>query len=407
MSKNLWSKRKIPNLRFMGFPNHWIESEFGETYEFIRTNSFPRDRLNYEAGTVKNIHYWDIHTKYSSNFRVTNEDIPFLNVDIDHSNIKMQEYCKEGDLVIADASEDYADIWKTIEIMEVGNEKLVAGLHTHMVRPKDKKLALWFGVNLMKTKSIRRQMMEYATGISVLGISKTNLSKVKIHLPSVSEQKKITQFLLSVDWKIEKLIKIKELLEAYKKWVAQGIFSKKMRFKNDNWMTFPEWKKEKLGELMQYEQPTKYLVKSTDYNKTFSIPVLTAWKTFVLGYTNELNGIFDNLPVIIFDDFTTATKFVNFPFKVKSSAMKILLPKKWVDIRFVYESMQLLKYKIGGHERHWISKFSQLEIELPCLDEQRKVAEFLSSITKKIELIWLELEKANQFKKGLLQDMFI
>ena len=85
-----------------------------------------------------------------------------------------------------------------------------------------------------------------------------------------------------------------------------------------------EWKEYTLGELLQYEQPTAYIVKSTDYNDNYKTPVLTAGKTFILGYTNERQGVYDELPVIIFDDFTTASQYVNFKFKVKSSAMKIL-----------------------------------------------------------------------------------
>ena len=79
-----------------------------------------------------------------------------------------------------------------------------------------------------------------------------------------------------------------------------------------------------LGDLLEYEQPTAYIVESTDYSDSYSVPVLTAGKSFILGYTNEMEGVFDKTPVIIFDDFTTATQYVNFPFKVKSSAMKIL-----------------------------------------------------------------------------------
>ena len=85
-----------------------------------------------------------------------------------------------------------------------------------------------------------------------------------------------------------------------------------------------QYKEYELGELLPFEQPTAYIVKSTDYNDSYSTPVLTAGKSFILGKTNEKYGIFDQLPVIIFDDFTTATQFVNFKFKVKSSAMKIL-----------------------------------------------------------------------------------
>ena len=181
-----------------------------------------------------------------------------------------------------------------------------------------------------------------------------------------------------------------------------------MRFKDENGKDYADWEEKKLGECLDYIQPTKYLVSSTEYDNSYKTPVLTAGKTFILGYTNEINGIFENnLPVIIFDDFTTATQFVDFPFKAKSSAMKILVPFKGVNIKFVFEAMQIMKYEIGGHERHWISKFSQVLMPFPCLEEQQKIANFLSNIDVKIENTKQEINQMQTFKKGLLQQLFV
>ncbi len=168
-----------------------------------------------------------------------------------------------------------------------------------------------------------------------------------------------------------------------------------------------EWKP--LGLVADYEQPSKYLVKTTNYDDSFQIPVLTAGKTFILGYTDEVNGIFkkEELPVIIFDDFTTATQFVDFPFKAKSSAMKILKAKENINIKFVYEAMQNLKFEVGGHGRHWISIYSNLYIDLPSLSEQTKIANFLSAIDEKIELVSNQIQDTQEYKKGLLQQMFV
>jgi type I restriction enzyme S subunit len=97
------------------------------------------------------------------------------------------------------------------------------------------------------------------------------------------------------------------------------------------------WRKIKLGDALNYVQPTQYIVKSTDYNDSYDVPVLTPGKSFLLGYTDEKDGVFNDIPTIIFDDFTTAFKYVDFPFKVKSSAMKMLLPSSdEYDIKFHY-----------------------------------------------------------------------
>lgn len=173
-------------------------------------------------------------------------------------------------------------------------------------------------------------------------------------------------------------------------------------FKNEG-----EWEEKELDYFLDYLQPTPYLVESTDYNDKYKTPVLTAGKSFILGYTNEDKGIFkNNLPVIIFDDFTTATQFVDFPFKGKSSAMKILKAKKDADIKFSYESMQMIKYEVGVHQRHWISIFSKLKIPAPKLNEQQKISSCLSSLDDVIENHSQKLDLLKDHKNGLMQNLF-
>ncbi|WMW77309.1 restriction endonuclease subunit S [Flavobacterium sp. 20NA77.7] len=152
-------------------------------------------------------------------------------------------------------------------------------------------------------------------------------------------------------------------------------------------MSNKNWETKKLEDLLEYIQPTKYIVKSTEYNDNYKTPVLTAGKTFILGKTNETEGIFENVPVIIFDDFTTANKLVNFKFKVKSSAMKILKPKNEdVNLLFVYYYMQTLRVSFDTHKRYWISVFSKLPIPLPNTETQH-------IIVSKIEELFSELDQ--------------
>ena len=126
--------------------------------------------------------------------------------------------------------------------------------------------------------------------------------------------------------------------------------------------------------LLSYEQPTNYIVKDTNYKNEYKTPVLTAGKSFILGYTNEKDNIFSELPVIIFDDFTTESKFVNFPFKVKSSAMKILhINTDFVLPKFVYYLMQVTEIDHENHQRYWISTYSQEIVGLPPISEQKRI----------------------------------
>lgn len=149
-----------------------------------------------------------------------------------------------------------------------------------------------------------------------------------------------------------------------------------------------ELKEYELGELLPYEQPLAYIVESTDYNDSYKTPVLTAGKSFILGYTNETEGIFDKLPVIIFDDFTTATQYVNFKFKVKSSAMKILnINTELVLPKYIFYRMQIIQFDHSTHKRYWIQQYSKLKVAIPPLHEQEH-------IVTRIEELFSELDKA-------------
>lgn len=176
-------------------------------------------------------------------------------------------------------------------------------------------------------------------------------------------------------------------------------------------LRFPEftynWQEKKLGDLLDYEQPIKYIVKSTEYDANNGTPVLTAGKTFILGYTVERYGIFKNeLPVIIFDDFTTASHLVNFPFKVKSSAMKVLKSKPGVNTRVIYEILKRLKFAADDHKRYWISTFQDFLVNLPYIEEQEKIAGFLGAVDERIETLEKKIALSKKYKKGLMQKIF-
>lgn len=138
-----------------------------------------------------------------------------------------------------------------------------------------------------------------------------------------------------------------------------------------------------MEDIVDYEQPNKYIVSSTNYSDEFKTPVLTAGKTFILGYTNETDNVYDKVPVIIFDDFTTSSKVVNFKFKVKSSAMKILTVKPEIELEYVAAFMQVTRLLGDSHKRMWISEYSKLEIPIPPIEEQKRIVKkikFLNSI---------------------------
>ncbi|MFZ3103611.1 MAG: restriction endonuclease subunit S, partial [Smithella sp.] len=152
-----------------------------------------------------------------------------------------------------------------------------------------------------------------------------------------------------------------------------------------------------LGEVLDYEQPTKYLVQSTEYDDNFATPVLTAGQSFILGYTDETDGIYKASkanPTVIFDDFTTSFHWVDFVFKVKSSAMKMLRPKNTSDVifKFIYYAMKCINYSSQDHARHWISKYSKFRIPIPPIAIQQEIVKILDTFTALEAELEAELE---------------
>ena len=168
------------------------------------------------------------------------------------------------------------------------------------------------------------------------------------------------------------------------------------------------WRKVALGKVLRYAQPYRFIVKSTNYDAKSGTPVLTAGKSFILGYTNETDNIYSETPVIIFDDFTTDTKFVDFPFKVKSSAMKFLkaVDEKEIDLKYAFEKIQTIKItETGGdHKRRWISEYSKIEVLLPEFTEQTTIANILTKVDQAIANTEALITKYTKIKTGLMQD---
>ncbi len=202
----------------------WEVRELGSLFDWVATNSLSREMLTDEAGTVQNIHYGDIHGKFASRFVQSEANAPFIKPEALPANIRADAFCQPGDVIIADASEDHADIGKAIEIVEVTPKSLVAGLHTYIARPKAGELAIGFSGYLFQTWALRRQIMRIAQGISVLGISKPFLSKLKLDLPHPDEQRKIADALGALDDKIAAVsLQIKHM-QTFKKGLLQQMF---------------------------------------------------------------------------------------------------------------------------------------------------------------------------------------
>jgi type I restriction enzyme S subunit len=202
----------------------WEEKKLGETYEFKTTNSFSRDKLNYESGKFRNIHYGDIHTKFHTLLDLERVDIPFVNDDVEIRKTVSENLVEAGDLVIADASEDYADIGKTIEVINVKEQRVLSGLHTLHAKRSQTNIQVGFGGYLMKSEAIRSQIKKIAQGTKVLSISAPRMRELSLSLPCLEEQKKIVQFLTNLDSSIENLNQQINNTQTWKMGLLQKMF---------------------------------------------------------------------------------------------------------------------------------------------------------------------------------------
>jgi len=423
----------IPQLRFPEFSGEWEEKPYGENYRFLITNSFSRDKLNYDFGEVKNIHYGDIHTKFKTLFDMSIETVPFINDDVDISRIDNDNYCQAGDLVVADASEDYGDIGKTIEIVNLDLKKTLAGLHTFLARPMGNSISIGFMGNLLKSWKVRKQVMTIAQGSKVLGLSKTNLSKIKISLPTKPEQQKIAAFLTAVDNKIELLGKKQALLKEYKKGVMQKIFTQEIRFSPkgtssqaqgeiDDGSDFPDWEEKKLGDYLTHKS-----IKNKDVKIELVLSVSN--KKGFITQDEQFDGHqvaskdLSNYKIVEKGEYAYNPSRINVGSiaRLKNhsvgvvSPMYVIFKLKQLDAGFfdnLYQThyfKHLIKIGCSGSVRDSLNfnDMADFLINLPSLSEQTKIANFLSLIDNKIEQVGEQLDKSKAFKKALLQQMFV
>jgi len=407
-----------PKLRFPEFNEEWEERTLSEIFEFIPTNSFSRANLNYERGHVKNIHYGDIHTKFPTNLDCDSVKIPFINPDIKLDKIRLESYCRDGDLIIADASEDYDDIGKAVELKNV-NDRLLAGLHTFLARDKSGLTVDGFRGYIFLNNALKLQIKKIATGISVLGISKNNLGKLKIKIPSINEQGKIAIFLSKVDEKIGFIEKKREYWKSYKKGMMQKIFGQKLRFKDENGEDYPDWEIKEAKEIFN-----NYSNKNHDGN----LPILAVTQDKGVVYRDSIdihikssNKSITSYKLIEPGNFVISLRSFQGGIEyskikgISSPAYTVLKPKIGIVddfYKYYFKKEEFISRLnsavIGIREGKQISYsvFSEMLLPYPYILEQRKIANYFSIIDLKINQINKELEINKDFKKGLLQQMF-
>ena len=423
----------VPKLRFPEFRGAvgWALEPMGEVYSFKGNNSLSRDKLNYDAGSVKNIHYGDIHTKFSTHFVITRELVPFIN-EAEECVIRDENLCTEGDMIFADASEDMADIGKAIEITHLNGERVVSGLHTILARRMGERIALGFGGHLFKSGWVRTQIQKEAQGAKVLGISPKRLRNVQLPLPNDSaEQQKIADCLSAVDELIAAQARKVDALKTHKKGLMQQLFPREGETQPR--LRFPEfqgttgWTLEKIENLAKRgsgHTPSKSVPEyygggvkwvSLADSKRLDAGFISETETNIseLGIKNSSAVLHPAGAVLISRDAGVGKSAVMaVPMAVSQHFIVWVCDNQKLCNWFLYYLLQLMKpiferIATGSTIKTiGLPFFKELSIAVPSVSEQKRIADCLTSLDTLITTATQELETLKTHKKGLMQQLF-
>ena len=389
-----------PRLRFNYNENYSYEL-FKDVFQIKNNNSFSREELK-AFGNFKNIHYGDIHTKLNKITDVQSTELPYID---QNNEVKLTELCNDYDILIADASEDYADIGKCIQLINVKN--CVAGLHTILARPKYKSLYL---THLLSSWYVRKQFMKLACGAKVLGLSKSSLQKVVLPFPKIEEQTKIATFLNLYYKKIELQKKKIDLLHNMFKWVAKinlDINKEEMYIENlveefieksHSENQYPVLSSTMNGVFLQNEYFTDNVI--TQSNIGYKI---VPYNYFTYRSMSDTGKFVFNIQRLVDKGIVSPAYPV---FNVNEKCLSDFLYYYLNYSKYIKKQLLLLK-EGGTRYALGFEKFKKLKVVCLTLEEQQVIVKNLDLIKSKLELEKQKLEAMEKYKHGLLQQLFI
>jgi len=419
-----------PKLRFPEFraAAGWKSEPMSKVYSFKGNNSLSRDKLNYERGTVKNIHYGDIHTKFSTHFDITKELVPYINPPETLEAFKADNFCVEGDMIFADASEDLADIGKAIEIVRLNRERVVSGLHTILARQNENDLFLGFGGHLFKSKWVRTQIQKESQGSKVLGLSGGRLAKIEVPFPSPAEQQKIAECLTTLDEVIAAQSQKLGALKTHKKWLMQQLFPREgetlPRLRFPEFQAAPEWEEKLLEQVIEiasgqvdpkqppYCDSPQIGSENIESHSAKLVNVKSAGDKGVISG----NYAFDENDILYSKIRPALNKVAAPAFKgICSADIYPIRPANGALLRsyllYLLLSQEFLDYAIRNSERGKIPKINRdalltYKTLIPSLPEQQRIADCLTSLDDLITAHSAKLSAIKTHKKGLMQQLF-
>ena len=372
---NEHKKLNVPNLRFPEFQGEWEKSKLGDLCNVLMCKRILASQTNTEEG----VPFYKIGT-------IGNTPDAYISQELFDEYKAKYNYPHKGEVMITCAGtvgkcviydgkdayyQDSNIVWIDNPSQYITNEFLY-----HLLYKVD-----WRKLN----------------STTIIRIYNDDLRNLKLNYPQIEEQQKISRLQSLLDERIATQSKIIDKLQSLIKGIRNDVFGKLRKDIGLN---------AKVGDVLSYEQPQPYIVEDTEYTAG-GTPVLTANKAFVLGYTSETDGIYDKGDCIIFDDFTLDCKYVDFPFKVKSSAIKILTAKNKELLRYTFEFLKYLDLSTDEHKRHYIAETQNQEFILPTTQIVRTIAHAFSTLSSRMQTIVKQRDMLELQKQYLLRQMFI
>ena len=385
---NEHNKLNVPNLRFKEFEGEWEKCKLGEIATICGGYAFNSKELSSKKGLYQVVKMGNL---YQNNLDLSRTP-SFINYIDSKSNKVLLHY---GDIAITlTGTNNKRDFGYSY--MFTTEQNLLLNQRCGLIRTEHNP---YFVFNLVKTNSFLNQFFESSTGGTgnQANVSTKSMESFSVYIPKSKEQRKIADLLRLIDERIATQNKIIDKLQSLIKGIRNDVYGKLRKSVGFNAM---------ISDVLSYEQPQPYIVENTEYTAE-GIPVLTANKAFVLGYTSETNGIYDKGDCIIFDDFTLDCKYVDFPFKVKSSAIKILTAKNKELLRYTFEFLKYLDLSTEEHKRHYIAETQNQQFILPTEQIVKTIAHIFSTLSVRMETAVKQRNVFEKQKQYLLRQMFI
>lgn len=397
----------------LGFSDEWKSKRIGEVFQFLSTANNPRSDLS-NHGEIGYIHYGDIHGSLSSFLDCSKKTMPH----IDLQKVKNLPFLEEGDLVIADASEDYEGIGKSIEILNLNNKKIVAGLHTFLLRGNKNIVVDGFKGYIQYIPSLRTDMVRLATGISVYGISKNNLRSVEVQLPPIHEQTAIANILSDIDTLIASIHQLITKKRDIKQAAMQQLLTGKQRLPGFS----GEWKSKKLGDIafcysggtpptsnLYYYNGDISWITSGDLNQRYIKNV--KGRITELGLNNSSAQMVkkDSLLIALYGATAGVTAITKIDAAINQAILAVIPKNDHVDFLFHYFELRkdwlINTYTQGGQPNLSGDIVKAIEFLMPGIEEQTAIASILSGMDDEISALEQQLDKTRNLKQGMMQEL--